>query len=140
MDGLRFTCQPNCTNCCDQRGFVYLSETDVLRAAAYVHMKPVAFEAKYVYRTRNLIRLRKPRDKQCHFLVGNGCGIHPSKPTQCRAFPFWPELVENRKNWNDTAKYCPGIGTGQLIQIGTALEMAQVMKQAYPAMYEKPSK
>lgn len=140
MDGFRFTCQLNCTDCCDQKGFVYLSEADVLRAAAYLHMKAAAFETKYVYRTRNLIRLRKPRDKQCHFLVENGCGIHPSKPTQCRAFPFWPELVENQESWNATAKYCRGIGTGPLIQIGTALEMAQVMKKAYPGMYEKPFK
>ena len=140
MDGLRFTCQPNCSNCCDQKGFVYLSEADVLRAAAHLRMKPADFEAKYVYRTRNLRRLRKPPDKQCHFLKDQRCSIHASKPTQCRAFPFWPELVENRKNWNETAKYCPGIGTGPLVQIGTALEMAQVMTEAYPSMYETPSK
>ncbi|MEO8129301.1 MAG: YkgJ family cysteine cluster protein [Bryobacteraceae bacterium] len=140
MENLRFTCQPNCTNCCDQQGFVYLSESDVIHAAEYVGMSAKDFEAKYVYRTRNLIRLRKPRGKQCHFLLEKGCAIHPSKPTQCRAFPFWPELVESRRNWNETAKYCPGIGTGQLIQIGTALEMAEVMKKAYPGMYEKPDK
>jgi Fe-S-cluster containining protein len=103
-------------------------------------MPPAEFEAKYVYRTKTLLRFRKPRTKQCHFLLDNGCSIHPSKPTQCRAFPFWPELVENRRDWIETAKYCPGIGTGQLIQIGTALEMSQVMQQAYPSMYEKPSK
>ncbi len=140
MDGLRFTCQPNCTNCCDQKGYVYLSEADLARAAAYLDMEPKEFEAKYVFRTRTLLRLRKPRDKQCHFLLHNGCSIHPAKPTQCRAFPFWPELVENRRNWNETAKYCPGIGTGQLIQIGTALQIAQVMHEAYPAMYEIPAK
>jgi Fe-S-cluster containining protein len=140
MDGFRFTCQPNCTNCCNQKGYVYLTEDDLVRAAAHVRMAPAEFEAKYVYRTKTLLRFRKPRNKQCHFLLDNGCSIHPSKPTQCRAFPFWPELVENRRNWNETAKYCPGIGTGQLIQIGTALEMSQVMQQAYPSMYEKPSK
>jgi Fe-S-cluster containining protein len=140
MDGLRFTCQPNCTNCCDQKGYVYLSEADLPRAAAHVHMSPADFEAKYVYRTRRFLRFRKPRNKQCHFLIGNGCSIHASKPTQCRAFPFWPELVENRENWNETSKYCPGIGMGPLIQIGTALEMASVMPKAYPAMYAKTSK
>jgi len=140
MDGLRFTCQPNCSNCCDQQGFVYLSEADLVRAAAFLKMSAADFEAKYIYRTRNLLRLRKPRHKQCHFLLESRCSIHPSKPTQCRAFPFWPELVEDRKSWNETAKYCPGIGTGPLVQIGTALEMASVMHKAYPAMYGKPSK
>jgi len=40
MDGLRFTCQPGCTNCCNQQGFVYLTETDLVRAAAFLGMTP----------------------------------------------------------------------------------------------------
>ena len=67
-----------------------------------------AFEKKYVYRTRHQMRFRKPREKQCPFLEGHGCWIHPAKPTQCRTFPFWPELVESKREWNRTAKYCPG--------------------------------
>jgi len=140
MDGVRFTCQPNCSNCCDQAGYVYLSEKDLIRAAAFLQIEPAVFEAKYVFRTRYLLRLRKPKDKQCHFLIEKRCTIHPAKPTQCSAFPFWPELIENRENWNETAKYCPGIGMGPLVQIGTALEAAEVMKTAYPAMYGKPLK
>jgi Fe-S-cluster containining protein len=119
------------------RGFVYLSEDDMRRAAEYVGMPLKEFEAKYVYRTRHLLRFRKPPERQCHFLLENGCSIHPAKPTQCRAFPFWPELVENRAAWKDTAKYCPGIGAGPLIQIGTALEMADQMRTAYPSMYDR---
>jgi len=136
MDGLRFTCQPGCVACCDQDGFVYLTEDDLVRAAAFTGMKPCAFEEKYVYRTRHQMRFRKPRDKQCPFLVERGCGIHPAKPTQCRTFPFWPELVENRDAWNRTARWCPGIGQGPLIQIGTAMEMADEQRRAYPEMYK----
>lgn len=136
MEGLRFTCQPNCTRCCNQRGFVYLTEEDMQKAARYVGLSGKDFEAKYVYRTRHLLRLRKPLNKQCHFLLENGCSIHPAKPTQCSAFPFWPELVEDPSAWKDTARYCPGIGTGPLIQIGTALETAEQMRTAYPSMYD----
>jgi hypothetical protein len=50
-------------------------------------------------------------------------------------FPFWPELVENRANWRETAKSCPGIGRGPLIQIGTAVESAHTMRTAYPELY-----
>jgi uncharacterized protein len=135
MDGLRFTCQPGCTNCCDQSGFVYLSEQDLKRAARFVRMSAKAFEEKYVYRTANQRRFRKPPDKQCPFLEDHRCSIHPAKPTQCRTFPFWPELVENRKEWNRTARYCPGIGKGPLIQIGTAMEIAEEQRQAYPEDY-----
>jgi uncharacterized protein len=132
---LRFSCVPGCTKCCDTEGFVYLSEADLVRAAEYVGMTPAEFEAKYVYRTRTLLRLRKPRHKQCPFLLADGCGIHPAKPTQCRLYPFWPELVENRREWRTAGRMCPGIGTGQLIQIGTAVETADEMRTAYPGLY-----
>lgn len=133
---LRFTCQPGCTACCEQVGFVYLTEKDLRRAARFLRMTPAAFEAKYIYRTRHMLRLRKPRGSQCHFLREGGCGIHPVKPTQCRLFPFWPELVEKRAEWKSTARWCPGIGKGELIQIGTAVETADEMRRAYPGMYE----
>lgn len=83
-------------------------------------------------------RIRKPRGKakQCPFLDAGGCGIHPVKPVQCRVFPFWPELVESRREWTRTAKWCPGIGQGELIQIGTALETAHEMREKYPETYE----
>src|SRR4051794_25308424 len=135
MDAVRFSCQPNCTRCCDMQGYVYLTEDDLLRAAAYVGMTAADFEKRYVYRTRTMLRLRKPRGSQCHFLLESGCSIHPAKPTQCRLFPFWPELVENQREWMRTAKYCPGIGTGRLYQIGTAMEVASEMKTAYPGHY-----
>src|ERR1700743_3544691 len=133
---LRFTCQPGCINCCDQDGYVYLSEDDLKRAAKFVGMSAKAFEAKYVYRTRHQRRFRKPPEKQCPFLEEGGCSIHPAKPTQCRTFPFWPELVENTLAWKRTARYCPGIGKGPLIHIGTALERAEEQRKAYPDDYE----
>lgn len=136
MDGLRFECQSGCTACCEQRGFVYLTEDDLRTAARFLGMTPGQFEAKYVYRTRRLLRLRKPRGSQCPFLVSGGCAIHPVKPAQCRLFPFWPELVSSPGEWRRTAQYCPGIGRGPLVQIGTALETASAMKQAYPGFYD----
>lgn len=132
---LRFECQPGCTECCTQRGFVYLTEADLVRAATFLGMVPAAFERQYVYRTRNRLRLRVPRESQCHFLRGEGCSIHPAKPTQCRIFPFWPELVESRLEWKKTARYCPGMGKGPLIQIESAREQAREMREAYPEMY-----
>jgi hypothetical protein len=132
---LRFACQPGCTNCCDQSGFVYLSEDDLKRAAKFVGMSARKFEARYVYRTAHQRRFRKPPEKQCPFLEEGRCSIHPAKPTQCRTFPFWPELVESRAAWKSAARYCPGIGKGPLIQIGEAMEIAEQQRRAYPEMY-----
>jgi Fe-S-cluster containining protein len=94
-----------------------------------------AFERKYVYRTRHKMRLRVPAASTCYFLVDEGCTIHPAKPTQCRIFPFWPELVESKREWAKTAAYCPGMGKGPLIQIEHARLEAAEMRQAYPEMY-----
>jgi uncharacterized protein len=136
MDGtLQWECQPGCMNCCQVTGYVYLTEADLQRAAAHLGVTASEFEARYVYRTRHLLRLRKPRGSQCHFLFEGGCRIHPNKPTQCRLYPFWPELVEDSAAWEGQRSICPGIGKGALIQIGTALEIADEMRRAYPATY-----
>ena len=132
---LRFACQAGCTNCCTQRGFVYLTEEDLVRAAEFVGLSAKQFERKYVYRTRRLLRLRTPREGRCHFLREGGCSIHPAKPTQCRIFPFWPELVESRREWNKTSHYCPGMGKGPLVQIAAAEAQAREMREAYPGLY-----
>jgi uncharacterized protein len=135
--GIRFTCQPGCTRCCEVSGYVYMTEEDLRRAAAHLGMTERAFESRYIYRTRHMRRLRKPRGgSQCHFLQNGGCAIHPVKPVQCRLFPFWPELVESRQEWRATGRWCPGVGQGPLIQISQALEVANEMKAAYPDHYE----
>lgn len=132
---LRFECQRGCVNCCTISGYVYITERDLTRIARFLKMPAADFEAKYVYRTKHLLRLRKPRASQCHFLKEGGCGIHPVNPVQCRLFPFWPELVESPRDWKKTGKMCPGIGKGPLIQIGDAMERASEMKTAYPGIY-----
>lgn len=134
-EGLRFECQPGCTACCEQKGFVYLTEADIVRIADFLHIGVEDFERKFCYRTRNKVRLRVPRDANCHFLHSGGCSIHPAKPTQCRIFPFWPELVESRREWKKTARYCPGMGKGPLIQIEAARAQAAEMRVGYPGMY-----
>jgi Fe-S-cluster containining protein len=136
-EGLRFECQPGCTECCRQKGFVYLTEDDLKRMAAFIGLSATAFERKYVYRTARRMRLRVPRDGgTCPFLEEGGCSVHPVKPVQCRIFPFWPELVESRREWKKTARYCPGIGKGDLIQIEVAESQASEMREGYPWMYE----
>jgi Fe-S-cluster containining protein len=131
----RFACQPGCTNCCQGKGFVYLTEDDVLRAANFLGVTAEVFEKRYVYRTRNLRRLRTPRNTRCTFLRPDGCSIHPAKPTQCRLFPFWPEVVDSARSWYAAAAKCPGIGKGTLVQIESVRAQAGEMRAAYPTMY-----
>lgn len=103
--------------------------------AKHLGLSAAAFEQQYVIRYRHSLRLRKPRNSQCHFLNQTGCSVHVVKPVQCRTYPFWPELVEDRNAWQEEGKRCPGIGKGELIQIGLACEIAEEMKLAYPQDY-----
>ena len=132
---MRFQCQTGCTACCETRGFVYLTEEDIGRAAEFLGLSKKKFEKRFIYRTRNTRRLRTPRDSACIFLGEGGCSVYPARPTQCRIFPFWPELIESTKEWHKTAAWCPGIGKGELVQIKTAREQGHQMREAYPHMY-----
>ena len=37
------------------------------------------------------------------------CSIYPVRPTQCRTWPFWPENIRSRRDWEAAAKTCPGM-------------------------------
>ncbi len=52
----------------------------------------------------------------CPLLRGNDCSVHPVKPMQCRTFPFWAELLDDRESWQAAKRYCPGMddADGQL--------------------------
>lgn len=133
---LRFECQPGCTACCRQHGFVYLTEADLARIAEHLGLTATEFERRYVYRTAHLLRLRTPRGVRCRFLRDDGCSIHTVKPTQCRIFPFWPEMVQSRREWFAAGNFCPGIDKGELVQIEAAEQLAREMRKAYPRLYE----
>ncbi len=133
---LQFACQKGCTKCCTRRGSVYLSESDLTRAAEYLGMTAAEFESRYVIRYRHVLRLRRPPDgaDQCQFLSAGGCSIHPVKPTQCRTYPFWPSLIESRSVWNLEGKFCPGINKGDLVQIKTARQIASELGIVFPTL------
>ena len=139
MNDVRFQCQHGCVRCCESKGVVYLTEQDSTRIAAYLNKSLPDFESKYVYRTAHLRRLRTPRGSPCPFLGNGGCTIHDVKPVQCRLFPFWPEYIENAIEWARLRTWCPGIGKGELIQITSVNQIAQEMREAFPAMYRQRS-
>lgn len=132
---MRFRCQQGCTTCCKNKGFVYLTESDTASIAKFLGVSIASFEQQRVYRTKHLLRLRMLRGSKCPFLGAQGCSIHPVKPTQCRLFPFWPELLDDKKEWIKTAEWCPGIGKGPVVQREVAREQAQEMIVAYPRTY-----
>lgn len=115
---------------------MYLSVKDVLRVARFLDMDEEEFRQRYVYSTKHRIRLRKPRGRECPFLLEDkGCQVHPVKPTQCRVFPLWPELIEDKRELSQTSRWCPGIGKGNVVSVEELEASAREMRRAYPHMY-----
>lgn len=42
------------------------------------------------------------------------CSLYDARPTQCKSWPFWPELLESEDSWKNAKSGCPGIGKGTL--------------------------
>jgi len=43
-----------------------------------------------------------------------GCEVYHARPLQCRAFPFWENVVSSPNAWEDAGCGCPGINAGEL--------------------------
>ena len=75
------------------------------------------FTLLYTWRKYGVISLREEQNYDCVFLLKNepnpGCGIYPSRPAQCAAFPFWPETLKSRRAWERYASSCPGMNNGE---------------------------
>ena len=67
---------------------------------------------RYVRRVGRRQSLVEKPNLDCVFW-DNGCTIYPVRPTQCRTYPFWPENVESKEEWEAEDERCPGIGKGR---------------------------
>ena len=47
---------------------------------------------------------QEPQQHGCIFLSEMGqCSIYEHRPIQCRTYPFWPSLLEDRESWESEA-------------------------------------
>jgi uncharacterized protein len=132
-EGLAFTCT-QCGNCCTGGpGYVWLTREEIVRLASYLQISPEEAVERYCRKLQGKFSLNERRTGQgtfdCIFLqeekirvVEHGqeitrtrrtCQIYPVRPLQCRTWPFWPENLSSRRAWNQSAKRCPGMNTGQ---------------------------
>lgn len=116
-DGLRFECQGS-GKCCTSHGefgFVFLTPEDRKRFAKFFGMRTGEFTKKYCDRTGKVWHLKEdPKNPDCMFLDGKRCSTYEARPTQCRTWPFWNDVM-NAKSWaKDVAAFCPGVGKGKL--------------------------
>lgn len=133
-EGIRFECQGS-GKCCvshGEYGFVYLTLSDRQKIAEHLKIPTRNFTLKYCDKDENgQYRLKEERaDKNCMFLEGKKCSIYSARPTQCKTWPFWPEVM-NSKTWKrEVASFCPGVGKGPLISAEKIQEQLDEQKRS----------
>lgn len=62
--------------------------------------------------------IRLGADGRCPFLGPDmRCTIYPVRPVQCRTYPWWPELVERRGDWQAESRRCEGMNRGAVVPV-----------------------
>ena len=117
---LRFECT-GCGNCCTgspRDYWVEVSKAEQQRIARHLGITLRWLRQRYVLREPDGDGLSM-KGGACVFLDGARCRIYAARPTQCRTYPLWPELLQSRKAWQAEAKRCEGIGRGAVIPLAT---------------------
>ncbi len=125
-EGVRFQCQGS-GKCCTSHGefgFVYLTKEDRKRFAEHFKMRSGEFTKKYCEKDGEVWRLKdNDKNPDCLFLKNKQCSVYQARPSQCRTWPFWPEVM-NAKSWaSEIVSFCPGVGKGELVS-GEEIEIS----------------
>lgn len=125
-DGLRFSCT-RCGNCCTGApGNIWVSEDEIAALAQRVGLDATAFRARYTRTVRGRgVSLIEKQNNDCVFWQkGKGCTVYDLRPRQCRTWPFWRPLLEERESWDAAARGCPGMNRGELHPASEIAEVA----------------
>jgi len=118
--GLHFECQ-QCGSCCSGpgAGYIWVTRPEIEIIANFLKISVGQLRQEYLRRLglRTTI-IEQSGTKDCIFLrKSNGgkiCMIYPVRPSQCRAWPFWPNNLTSPNTWNKAAQKCSGINHGRL--------------------------
>lgn len=116
---MRFECT-GCGACCRGRGnyWVEASRTEQRRIQRFLGVTWRWFRRRYVAVYEDATEGLRWQGNRCVFLDKyDRCRIYPVRPTQCRTYPFWPEVTGSRRSWQAAARECEGIGRGAIIPL-----------------------
>lgn len=80
--------------------------------AEFLGIREREFVQRYVRKVNQRMSLIELPNGNCVF-YDQGCKIYPVRPSQCRTFPFWKEVLTNKTNWDRAAQECPGMNEGK---------------------------
>ncbi len=132
-DGIRFECQMS-GRCCVSRGeygHVYLTAEDRRRLATHFHLTVREFVKRYGRRKDGYVELRDPPGAAaCVFFADGRCSVYEARPTQCRTWPFWPDVMDAKRWSTEVAAYCPGVGRGRVVPAAEIRAQLRLQRQA----------
>jgi len=120
ITGLHFECV-QCGRCCSGpgEGYIWVTKQEIQLIADFLKVSVGQLRQEYLKRVglRTTI-IENQTTKDCIFLQNiadqKRCLIYSVRPSQCRAWPFWPDNLTNPGAWNKAAQKCPGINHGRL--------------------------
>ena len=117
-EGLAFECT-RCGACCTGApGYVWVNDAEIARLAAFRNESVDQFSRKYVRQVGQRFSLIEKPGGDCVFWdKASGCTVYSARPAQCQTWPFWPENIESRDDWDHVTSVCPGSGRGQVFTV-----------------------
>ena len=126
---IRFKCT-ECSQCCYGGKYAYVraSEQEIQNITSFLQIDTETFRNNYLVKLVDHgygIRMKqstqaKVLGKQGHCVLLNNegkCSVYPVRPTQCRTYPFWPEILISQEKWDNELNRCEGINQGDVIEI-----------------------
>ena len=134
LSQLRFECT-ECGECCTNRGeysYVYVDDEEVRGIAELLDMTPAELRRRHTFVDDDGLRQLAFAQGRCTFLDSESqrCKVYAARPSQCRTFPVWPELI-SRGRWNSEARrLCEGVGNGpRFSRAEVAARLAEVRRR-----------
>ena len=135
-DGVQFRCKaPECSECCSGsrgEGYVWVSADEMEAIAKFINVEFDEFTDKYIRQVDFAFSLTEKPNNDCVFLKNGGCSIYSVRPTQCRTYPFWPNIMRAPETWAKEAEQCPGVGEGAHVpgnEIDNQLELDLIARR-----------
>lgn len=129
---LRFQCTA-CGACCTGGSdhYIAVSQQEAEKIRQHLGVSSAWFKRRYIeHLTRDSWSIRLSHG-HCVFLDNKGqCKIYQLRPTQCKTYPFWPELLTSEQVWLKQRRYCEGINNGKQVSVQHIKRQLKIQQQA----------
>lgn len=131
-NGVQFECQGS-GKCCvshGEFGYVYMTLEDRKRMAEVLGMTTREFVKEHCHKDDGIWCLKPIESGDCRFLKDKKCSVYEGRPTQCRTWPFWPDVMKAKEWSKEVAAFCPGVGKGRTWTVEEITTQIRIQKRS----------